>query len=165
MTSEATVPWYREPWPWLLMSGPAAVVVAGVFTMVIAVRSADGVVADDYYKQGLAINRMLERGVQARVLGIRAAVSFDHSRNSVAVQLTSNAPFPRHVRLRLVHPTRQGLDRVVLLSQTANGRYEGQIDPSGAGNWIVSLEDERASWRIEGRWHTPESAIRLTPAK
>ena len=25
-------PWYREPWPWLLMSGPAAVLVAGAAT-------------------------------------------------------------------------------------------------------------------------------------
>jgi hypothetical protein len=165
MTTPATVRWYREPWPWLLMSGPAAVVVAGVLTTVIAVRSADGVVADDYYKQGLAINRVLERGVQARVLGVRAGVTFDHARNTVVVQLTSNAPFPQHVRLRLVHPTRQGMDRVVTLSQTTKGRYEGHLDPAGAANWLVSLEDERSSWRVEGRWHTPETAITLTPAK
>jgi hypothetical protein len=26
-------PWYRQLWPWLLISGPAAVLVAGVATM------------------------------------------------------------------------------------------------------------------------------------
>ena len=26
-------PWYREPWPWLLMLGPAVVVVAGFITL------------------------------------------------------------------------------------------------------------------------------------
>ena len=25
-------PWYREPWPWILISGPAIVVVAGMAT-------------------------------------------------------------------------------------------------------------------------------------
>ena len=39
-------PWYREPWPWILMSGPAAVVVAGSITAVIAIRTADPVVAN-----------------------------------------------------------------------------------------------------------------------
>ena len=118
MTTELSAPWHREPWPWLLMSGPAAVVVASVFTAILAVRSADGVVADDYYKQGLAINRVLERGAQAKVLGIRAGFTFDHARNTVVVQLTSRAPLPGHLRLQLVHPTRQGLDRTIALTQT-----------------------------------------------
>ena len=39
-------PWYREPWPWILMAGPAIVVVAGFTTLVIAVRTADPIVSD-----------------------------------------------------------------------------------------------------------------------
>ena len=54
-------PWYREPWPWILMSGPAAVIVAGAVTTWMAFASADGLVADDYYKRGLAINAVLKR--------------------------------------------------------------------------------------------------------
>ncbi len=41
-------PWYREPWPWLLMSGPATVIVAGIYTSVLAFSGTDGLVADDY---------------------------------------------------------------------------------------------------------------------
>ena len=29
--------WYRHPWPWLLMAGPAIVVVAGLYTLFLAV--------------------------------------------------------------------------------------------------------------------------------
>ena len=54
-------PWYREPWPWLLMAGPVAVVLAGIATTVLAVTTFDGLVADDYYKQGLGINRVIAR--------------------------------------------------------------------------------------------------------
>lgn len=43
---EQTLPWYRHRWPWLLMSGPALVVVAGIATTVIAVRTADPMVAN-----------------------------------------------------------------------------------------------------------------------
>ena len=61
-------PWYRQPWPWLLMAGPAIVVVAGIVTAVIAFTGADGVIADDYYKQGMAINRTLAREAKAALV-------------------------------------------------------------------------------------------------
>lgn len=38
--------WWSYPHVWLLIAGPAAVVVAGVITAVIAVRGADTVVND-----------------------------------------------------------------------------------------------------------------------
>jgi hypothetical protein len=47
------VPWYREPWPWLLFFPPAVAVVAGTITMGIAIDSFDGVVSDDYYRQAI----------------------------------------------------------------------------------------------------------------
>ena len=53
-------PWYREPWPWILMAGPAAVVVAGTVTAYIAFSGADRLVAEDYYKRGVEINRTIE---------------------------------------------------------------------------------------------------------
>ena len=59
MNTIPQTPWYRDPWPWILMAGPAAVVVAGAITLWIAFASADGLVAGDYYKQGLAINQVI----------------------------------------------------------------------------------------------------------
>jgi uncharacterized protein len=54
-------PWWRYGHVWLVIAGPAAVVVAGFVTLWIAVRSPDPVVAADYYRQGIEINRTLER--------------------------------------------------------------------------------------------------------
>ena len=54
------------------MAGPAVVIVAGVITLWLAVRSSDGLVTDDYYKQGLAVNQVLERDHRAAALGLRA---------------------------------------------------------------------------------------------
>ena len=39
-------PWWRYPYVWLVLAGPAAVVVAGIVTAVIAVRGADTVVTE-----------------------------------------------------------------------------------------------------------------------
>src|SRR3954470_9953714 len=44
---------------WLLIAGPLLVVVASLATAWIAYRSDDGLVASDYYKRGLLINRIL----------------------------------------------------------------------------------------------------------
>ena len=71
MTSAAldTGPWYRQRWPWILMAGPAAVLVAGAITTWIAFSTSDGLVAQDYYKQGLAVNKVLAKEEAAARLG------------------------------------------------------------------------------------------------
>ncbi|MCC7269385.1 MAG: FixH family protein, partial [Rhodocyclaceae bacterium] len=65
-------PWYAHRWPWLLMAGPAVVVVAGIVTAWIAATTSDGLVADDYYKQGLAINQRLARQDAAAAMQLEA---------------------------------------------------------------------------------------------
>ncbi|WP_119156661.1 FixH family protein [Caldimonas tepidiphila] len=52
-------PWWREPMMWLVLGGPSLVIVAGVATTVIAIRQPDPVVAEDYYRRGLEINKTL----------------------------------------------------------------------------------------------------------
>ena len=53
-------PWWKFGHVWLVLSGPAIVVVAGFVTLWIAVSSPDPVVAEDYYQQGIDINKRLE---------------------------------------------------------------------------------------------------------
>ena len=45
-TGEAPQPWWRFPMVWMVIGGPAVVVVAGIVTAVIAVRGADVVITD-----------------------------------------------------------------------------------------------------------------------
>ena len=39
-------PWYREPWPWLLMAGPAIVVAACIVSAILAIATADPLVSE-----------------------------------------------------------------------------------------------------------------------
>jgi hypothetical protein len=55
-------PWWRHGHVWLVLAGPVAVVVAGVFTFVIAARSPDPLVEGDYYRRGVEINKRLAAG-------------------------------------------------------------------------------------------------------
>jgi uncharacterized protein len=151
MTDRDTNPWYREPWPWLLMAGPAVVVVAGIATAVIAIRTNDGVVAEDYYKQGLAVNRVKARDARAEALGMDADVQFNEEHDRVRVVLRGGSR-PESLTLRLVHPTRAGEDQVVALAHAGGGVYEARIAPPGRGKWSLRIEDREGTWRIGKTW-------------
>ncbi len=162
MTTEAVSrPWYREPWPWILMAGPAIVVVAGISTAVIAFTTSDGLVADDYYKQGLAIDRVLARDEKARALGLGATVQFNESRDRVRVIITAGEPPAQVPRLKLVNATRAGLDRTVELRVVAPGVYEGAVRMPREGVWRVHLEDAGGAWRLAAHWNEDQSSVSL----
>ena len=68
---EQSAPWWRYGHVWLVIAGPAAVVVAGVVTAVIAVRGADPVVEADYYRRGIEINKGLAAGDRAQLPAVQ----------------------------------------------------------------------------------------------
>lgn len=148
--------WYREPWPWLLMLAPAAAVVMGIVMLVLGLRSDDGLVVDDYYKRGLAINQVLDREARAAALGLSAALSFSPERDRVRVVLSGRAERVTHATLRLVHPTRAGQDQAVVLALGAGGALEGGFAPVPPGTWRLVLEDPGGAWRLTGYWRTAE---------
>jgi len=139
-----TKPWYREPWPWLLMAGPAAVIVAGAATIWIAVASADGLVAEDYYRQGLAINKVLAREEAARTLGLSAKVDLKDGHLVVIL----DGQTPEALFAHLAHATRAGHDLRVRLAPAGQGVYQAELPPLPAGRWRIVIEDPRSTWRI-----------------
>jgi hypothetical protein len=59
MPEPISQPWWKYGHVWLVISGPLVVVVAGVVTAWIAFTQQDPVLAQDYYRQGLNINKTL----------------------------------------------------------------------------------------------------------
>ena len=135
--------WYREPWPWLLISGPAAVLLAGAVTTWIAFASADGLVAEDYYRQGMAINKVLAREAAAQRLGISAQVEL--AEGMIRVRLQGERPEALFVHL--AHATREGHDQRLRLAPAGEGVYAAELAPLAAGRWRIIVEDPRATWR------------------
>ena len=58
-TQRSDQPWWRHGFVWLVVAGPVVVIVAGIVTVLLAVRTPDPLVADDYYRRGIEINRTL----------------------------------------------------------------------------------------------------------
>lgn len=151
-----TKPWYREPWPWLLMAGPLLVVVASAVTLWMAVQSDDGLVVDDYYKRGLGINQVLSRDQAALKFGYRASLAWNADAGRMRAALMGAGELPVTLRLLIVHPTQPGMDQSVRLTRIAAGVYEAAAVAPRAGRWLVTLEDESRNWRLTGEWQVPQ---------
>lgn len=157
--TDSAHPWYRDRWPWLLISIPAVSLILGVAMLVLALQSDDGLVADDYYKQGLGINEVLDKKTHAGELGLSAQLSINAERTGVRVLLRGQSLPEAQLLLRFVHPTRAGEDQRVILEPLGGSMYQGSLAQLAAGRWHVVLEDQAATWRLTGVWHT--SAARL----
>jgi len=161
---DAATPWYRQRWPWFLIALPASAVIGSAITAVLAVRTFDGPVAADYYKQGLAINHEVDRAQLARVLGLEAHVVLAGiaEGDSVRVEVRSQRALPAEptVQLRLVHPGRPGEDRAATLRRVdvdadqSRAVYAGALtlgrgatSPRVPVTWQLILESDR--WRID----------------
>jgi len=149
-------PWYREPWVWLIIALPMTAVIASMFTIYKAVSTADGLVVDDYYKRGKAINRYLARDAAALRYQLKAGIDFDLRDNRVQIRLESAAvALPATLTFSLLHPTQAGYDQVLVLQHGGDGVYEGAIDEVGRGNWYLQLEAD--DWRLSGSMRIPQT--------
>ena len=142
------------------MAGPAIAVVAGFVTLGIAIATDDGLVADDYYKQGLAVNQVLRRDARARELHLAATAALAGAEVTVTLRGTGEI-FPE-LRLRLVHATRSGRDQIVVL-RASGQTYQGRFAPLNGEPRLLVLEDASSTWRLTGSWNGRDPAAELGP--
>ena len=92
-------PWYRQLWPWLLMSMPAAAVVGGAITFWLAATSNNALVVDDYYREGKAINLELDRDRTAAQLGLSAELTREaDAAATLRISASAGTALPAFVR-------------------------------------------------------------------
>lgn len=133
--------------------------------MYLAVVSNDGLVDDDYYKQGMTVNQMTARDRKAVSLGLQAEVMRNEEGTQIRVLLRGqqNAVLPQVLNLRIIHPTRSGVDQSVLLRADGTGFYAGKLSAPLAGRWHVTLEDEKREWRLTGDWRVEKDVSLKLP--
>ncbi|MGD8785128.1 MAG: FixH family protein [Thioalkalispiraceae bacterium] len=163
-TREMIKPWYRQFWPWFLMSFPAAAVIAGIITIVIATSNKDHAVVDDYYKKGLAINRVIDQQQQAASMGLTASAEYVEATGELELVLDSKSNVNLDsLGLKMVHPTRASLDRHVLLHKDDKGLYKTKLNELQAGRWNAILEPADQQWRLDARIVIPAGKWRFKP--
>lgn len=140
------------------MSGPFIVVVASFVSAWIALSTSDGLVADDYYKEGLKAGETIAESTRARALGVVAYVGLTAEEVQVRLSGRAEAGYtpPPAIRITLSHPTRAGVDQTQLLHRQGDF-YEGSLHLPSSGHWLVLLEDESKSWRLMASVVLPSS--------
>jgi len=150
------LPWYKYFWPWFFIGVPLFTVIGGIHLLFVAMDDPDGLVVDDYYKHGLAINRTLEKDQNAYRLGVTAKGKFDFEKKLVLLQLQGLEQWPETMTMALLHPTQAKKDhKITLQKQSDTGAYFGVVTSIASGEWHMLLEPQEKTWRLMTRFRWP----------
>lgn len=153
----ALIPWYKQGWPWILISFPLTSVLLGIMMVVLALNTNNSLVVDDYYREGKAINQRIDRDTKAAARGLAALI---HTQGVDGIVLTlsqkllvSNPDamsWPEQLSVRLVHVTEADFDQNHLFSHIGGGRY---LDSKGQwpemGRWRIHVQSVvDFDWRL-----------------
>jgi hypothetical protein len=153
MTTQA-LPWYTYKLVWLVIAIPAASVFAGMFMIYLAVSTDDGLVIDDYYKNGMAINQSLARDKAATELGLSAQLTVEQAGDRVTLSFDKGAltDYPDQMTLHFQHATHAGHDQILALVRAPENQYIGYLKQAiKAGVWHIMLSTDQ--WRLVERVH------------
>ncbi len=148
INNEKIKPWHKEFYVWMIIFFPMLAVVAGIYTIILAIQSDDGLVVDDYYKEGLEINRTIERDKIASDYQLNTEVNLNEELEEVAITLIANTDFvyPKQLSISFLHATRAGLDKQANVLLTNENVYRGNLSKLSPGKWYVHMQHD--DWRL-----------------
>ncbi|EWH12276.1 hypothetical protein DS2_01105 [Catenovulum agarivorans DS-2] len=164
MTNEDVRPWYKEPWPWVLIAIILIPVLVAAVRLSIYREYKVEMVVDDYYKKGKAINQEFDREKLASEYGI--AIFADITDDSIVLDLNANrkAPRPASLIVSFYHATQSVKDQSVMATQRADGKYSAILDKSTAGKWQLTIEPHDKKWKVQKTITLPsKDKVLITP--
>lgn len=145
-------PWYKQFWPWFLIAIPGSSVVMGAIMISLALQDQGGLVRDDWYKEGMAINERLDQQKKAKTAGIKGFFSFASEENIISLRVDNIDPAQEaSLTLDLIHPTQKQRDIAVELVRTPQNTYFAKLDHTPAGFYYVQLRSAPGQWEIESQ--------------
>ncbi len=149
------IPGYKQPWLWFVLTPLIVVFFVGVFMLYVATVSNDGVVVDNYYKDGLGIKVRNQQDERANDLGLNAKLNlFD---NKITLVLNGDLENkPQQLSLQIVHPTQDDFDINLTLTR-AGYQYHGAVNQEVVGRRIIQLSPVNSDfmWRLHGDFTFP----------
>ena len=152
--TEQSKPWHKYPLVWMMISIPFSAVIMGVVMIWLALDTDDGLVADDYYKQGLAINDVISLDMKASELKLNGVIKFDSTGKVINFQFDKGllANYPDTLQLSFQHATHADSDISVALNHGINDQYIGYLQQViSEGVWYFEVSD--ADWKLNARSH------------
>ncbi len=158
---EQIPPWYKQFWPWFIISLPASSVIAGIITVFIAYENADSLVVDDYYKSGLAINAQIKQQKHAAALGY-AALLRRMPDNRLFLKFDNTSPDNKILNLSWVHPVDSAKDFSLQLIKQQDESYQARSNNELSGRWYLRLSTDE-KWLLKSEINSDKDMAHMTP--
>lgn len=157
-------PWYKELWGWIVFTPLIVVILTCTVMVTIAIRTADDVVIDDYYKEGRLINRSFSADQNAIDRGISGALVFNLAARVISFTLEKTVQLEDELTLFLSHPAKTELDRTIQLQKISSTRFIADNVDVEKGRWYIRISpatsetsqlrgadgEEKTQWRLSG---------------
>lgn len=137
--------WYQEFWVWFIIFLMGAAITACIWTIVIAVSGADQMVSDNYYKDGLAINKDIALDKKAQALHLSASITL----NKQHVSVTLSEPMQDNLLLRFSHPIEKAKDFSIELTHQDDKTFIGTLPQQINYHWYITLTNNKNEWRLK----------------
>ncbi|VEF26155.1 Uncharacterized protein conserved in bacteria [Shewanella baltica] len=141
--------WYKQFWPWFLIILPLCAVVASFTTLKIALTNSDSLVAEDYYKDGKAINMDLSKVKYAKQIGMNFLL--EQTNNEILLTQQGGPASQAALKVEFYHPTIADRDIKLTATADASNVYRITVPATLFGPWEVRLESYDGKWRIHQR--------------
>lgn len=155
---ETSKPWYKEPWPWIIMAFPFTSMVLGAMMFTLAMNTNNSLVVDDYYKQGKGINRRIARDRMAVELGVEALIKQTKTGIELTISTSNNDKlnaqptiYAAEFVLRWTHVTHSERDGEATLRPVGPGRYYSVIPQAllpSEGRYRLHVQPAGDAWRL-----------------
>lgn len=148
---------------WLIAALPLAAVVAGVWLLVVAMRSGGSdAVADPVQRTAQIQVSDLGPDERARQLQLTAIVRVGTGLVEV-LPVTGDFDRSAPLRIALRHPTLASADREALLQPHELG-WRARMDLDGTHDWNLQVTGDDGHWRLRGRLPKGQLAAHVKPA-
>jgi len=150
--TEQSKPWHKHPLVWMMIAIPFSAVVMGVVMIWLALDTDDGLVADDYYKQGLEINDVISLDRKATELKLNAVIKFNITEKVINLKFDKGLldNYPNTLQLNFQHATHANSDVFVELNHGINDSYIGYLQQNlSEGIWYFEVSDD--DWKLSAR--------------
>jgi len=153
-------PWYRQFWPWLIISILGWGVVSSTITLTVALRNPPQMMTGDYEKLGKALVDTHRRADRAEALGLAGRLTLDEASWMLTLAADDSGALPDTLLLRIQHPVDAGQDRQILLRREAEHAYRAAaeaVPPRGR----VIVSDTAQTWWISSNYRVADSGLEI----
>ncbi|MCB1601847.1 MAG: FixH family protein [Xanthomonadales bacterium] len=149
------------PWHWLIFLPVLASVIAGLTTLGIAIRYGDKPLPESVMRTGPVQHGDSQPQLRAQSLGLSATAQLDPAARGIVLELAGR-DLPQQLSLRLWHPTDAGLDQVLTLTRSDDGRYRG-VWPAQTQGLLLLLSSPEQGWEMPGATDVASNTLRFQP--